>query len=170
MLVAGFVVMTGGALMPWIRGMTRFLGFIDWTGLSDSGEGAMMSACGLLALGFIRWRGVLEELDPRSRWLALVFGAAAACLWAIALRKVLTLEFGGVNGAHPQPGIYVAGIGALITLAGGWLAARRWADPERPPQPQAAPVARPRAPDPVSADGYSTRDRVDPTRPRVRDD
>ena len=42
LLVAGSVVMIAGALLPWLRGPTRIRGYVDWTRMSDAGDGGIL--------------------------------------------------------------------------------------------------------------------------------
>jgi hypothetical protein len=128
LILVGCLVMTAGAVMPWIRGSTRMIGSVDWTGLDDSGEGAMFFAASLALIGAIRWRGTLAEISPRTRFIPLIVAIACALLWTIAFRKIVYLSWFEIAvGARPQPGLFIAVAGILIALAGAILAAT---DPE----------------------------------------
>jgi hypothetical protein len=160
-----------GSFMPWIHGQTRRIGFVDWTGIDDTGEGGMLLACALIVFGFVRWRGSLEEIEPRTRWLPVLIATAATFLWVIPLQKILMLTYDAPGGARPQFGLFLAGIGVLFTFGGAALASRAWADPLAPPRRRAVPPdAKPIDPAPGSG-GYATRarveraDRVDPRDP-----
>jgi hypothetical protein len=167
LLLAGSALMTLGAFMPWLRGSTRRSGYIDWSGLSDTGEGGMLIACAVVVLAFVRWRGMLEEIEPRIRWLPLAVGIAAGCLLLISFQKALNLSWWEIEpGARPQAGFLVSGLGIALTVGGGWLAARRRANADiveaaaRRKERQRA--ARPKPADPrVSADGYAVKARLD---------
>jgi hypothetical protein len=161
LLIGGAVIMIVAARLPWMIGQTRASGYVDWTGIDDTGEGGMLLVIGLLVLGFVRWRGTFEEIEPRSRWIPLLLGLAAACLWVISFRHLVTMSFDTPGGAQLQIGVYVAGIGVLVTLAGALLAARRWADPESPPRPR--PGRRESTPLTLEtgSDGYVTHARVE---------
>lgn len=149
------------ARLPWMIGQTRASGYVDWTGIDDTGEGGMLLVIGLLVLGFVRLRGTLEEIEPRSRWIPVGLGFAAACLWVISFRHLVTMSFDTPGGAQLQVGVYIAGIGVLVTLAGAVLAASRWADPEAPPRRRAdRSASAPLELDPGS-DGYMTHARVE---------
>jgi hypothetical protein len=125
LLVAAAAVMTVGSAMSWIRGSTRMNGYVDWSGLHDTGDGAILITIGLLLVAWVRWRGILEETEPRSRWVPFVLGITAGLIWVIALRKALYLAwFDLAVGARPQLGLFVAGIGTLLATAGGWLASQ----------------------------------------------
>jgi hypothetical protein len=168
LLLGGAALMALGSLMPWLRGATRRSGTIDWTGLSDTGEGAMLLAAGVLILVFVRWRGLLEEIEPRTRWLGFGTGVVALLLLVIAFQKALMLSWWEIEpGARPQVGFLVAFVGAAMTLVGGWAAAKRRANEDV----AAAARRRERSHRPpsdfdrdarVGSDGYSVRKRVDP--------
>lgn len=170
LLVAGAIVMTIGSSMSWITGSTRQRGNIDWTGFNDTGEGAMLMFCGLVAVLFVRYRGILEGTDSPARWIGLGAGLAALALWAVAFQKILSLSWWEIEvGARPQLGIYVALLGVVLTIVGGALAGRRRASPEVAARAgrQAAARRPPGALDrdfEVGADGYAARGRVDPGR------
>ena len=163
LLVAGAGIMVVGSFMPWIRGQTRRMGFVDWTGIDDTGEGGMLLACALIVLGFVRWRRELEDIEPRTRFLPLLVAIAATCLWIIPAQKIFSLVYDAPGGARAQLGLFVAGIGVLFTFVGAALAARTWADPQAPPRRRAVPPAA--APPPIErlagSDGYATRGRVE---------
>jgi len=163
LLVAGAAIMIIGSFMPWIRGQTRRMGFVDWTGIDDTGEGGMLLACALIVIGFVRWRRSLEEIEPRTRLLPLLVAIAATCLWIIPTQKIFSLVYDAPGGARPQLGLFVAGIGVLFTFVGAALAARTWADPQAPPRRRAVPPAA--AQPPIErlpgSDGYATRGRVE---------
>ena len=150
------------ARLPWMIGQTRASGYVDWTGIDDTGEGGMLLVIGLLVLGFVRLRGTFEEIEPRSRWIPFLLGLAGACLWVISFRHLVTMSFDTPGGAQLQVGVYMAGVGVLFTLVGALLAARRWADPESPPRRRrsdnrdAAPLTLE-----SGSDGYMTRARVE---------
>lgn len=150
-----------GSFMPWIRGQTRMVGYLDWTGIDDTGEGGMLLVCALMIFAFVRLRTTLEDIEPRTRWLPVLIAIAATFLWVIPLRKILGLVYDAPGGARPQLGLFLAGIGVLFTLVGAVLASRSWADPEQPPRRRAVP----RPPTPVQPrpgnDGYSTSARVE---------
>jgi amino acid transporter len=161
LLVVGAVVMIVGSFMPWIHGQTRRAGFLDWTGIDDTGEGGMLLVCALIVLGFVRWRGSLEDIEPRTRWLPLLVAIAATFLWVIPLRKILGLVYEVPGGARTQFGLFLAGIGVLFTLGGAVLASRAWADPLAPPRRRRArPQAKP-TPESPGSGGYATRSRVE---------
>jgi hypothetical protein len=161
LLVAGAAIMIVGSFMPWIRGQTRMSGYVEWTGIDDTGEGGMLLVCALMIFAFVRWRTALEDIEPRTRWLPVLVAIAATCLWVIPLRKILALVYEAPGGAHPQLGLFVAGIGVLFTFVGALLATRTWADPQEPPRRRALPRhAVPMQPRPGS-DGYSTSARVE---------
>lgn len=149
------------ARLQWMRGQTRMSGYVDWTGIDDTGEGGMLLVYGLIVIGFVRWRGSLEDNERKSRWLQLAIALAAACLWVISYRKLVTMSFDTPGGARPEIGVYAAGIGVLVTLAGAMLAARRWADPRAPPRSRT--VRRDTVPlEPTTgSDGYATSARVE---------
>jgi hypothetical protein len=160
-LVIGAAIMIVAARLPWMIGQTRASGYVDWTGIDDTGEGGMLLVIGLLVLAFIRWRGTFEEIEPRSRWIPLGLGFAAGCLWVISFRHLATMSFDTPGGARLQIGVFLAGIGVLFTVVGAVLASRRWADPESPPRRRAdrrdsAPLTLERG-----SDGYMTRGRVE---------
>jgi hypothetical protein len=166
-LLSGAAFMTLGAFMPWLRGSTRGSGYIDWSGLSDTGEGGMLIACGVIVLAFVRWRGVLEEIEPRIRWLPLATGIAAGCLLLISFQKALNLAWWEIEpGARPQAGFLVSGIGIALTMGGGWLAARRRANSgiveaaARRQERHRAGRQKPQDPK-VGADGYAVKARLD---------
>jgi hypothetical protein len=161
LLVAGAVLMIVGSFMPWIYGQTRRIGFVDWTGIDDTGEGGMLLVCALIVLGFVRWRSALEDIEPRTRWLPLLVATAATFLWVIPLRKILGLVYDVPGGARPQLGLFLAGIGVLFTLGGAVLASRAWADPLAPPRRRTARPPANQTPRAVGSDGYSTRGRVE---------
>jgi hypothetical protein len=124
LVLVGSLVMTVGSLMPWLRGSTRFVGNLNWTGLDDSGEGAMLIAAAIGLVLFVRLRRSLDELGPRSRFIPLGVSVVCALLWVVALRKVLQLSWFELEvGARPQPGLFVAGFGILLALAGSLLVA-----------------------------------------------
>lgn len=125
LLLAGGAVTALSAWLPWIRGSTRLNGYIDWTGFSDTGEGAMFLAAGLAIAAWVRWRGVLEiEMTPRLRFLPLAVGVACALLWVISFRKALYLSWFELEvGARPQVGLLVSAVGIVLVLAGAALAA-----------------------------------------------
>src|SRR5829696_6343530 len=103
LILVGCLVMTAGAVMPWIRGSTRLI-------------------------GAVRWRGTLAEISPRTRFIPLIVAIACALLWTIAFRKIVYLSWFEIAvGARPQPGLFIAVAGILIALAGAILAAT---DPE----------------------------------------
>jgi hypothetical protein len=166
-LLSGAAFMTLGAFMPWLRGSTRRSGYIDWSGLSDTGEGGMLIACAVVVLAFVRWRGLLEEIEPRTRWLALATGVAAGCLLLISFQKALNLAWWEIEpGARPQAGFLVSGIGIGLTIGGGWLAARRRANEDiveaNTRRQERLQAGRPKPKDPqVSADGYAVKARLD---------
>jgi hypothetical protein len=162
LLVGGAAVMIVGSFMPWIHGQTRRVGFVDWTGIDDTGEGGMLLVCALIVLGFVRWRSSLEDIETRTRWLPLLVAIASTFLWVIPLRKILGLVYEVPGGARPQFGLFLAGIGVLLTLGGGVLASRTWADPQTPPRRRRVrpPAASPTLP-PVGSDGYATRAKVE---------
>jgi uncharacterized membrane protein YidH (DUF202 family) len=160
-LVIGAAIMIVAARLPWMIGQTRASGYVDWTGIDDTGEGGMLLVIGLLVLAFVRWRGTFEEIEPRSRWIPLGLGFAAVCLWVISFRHLVTMSFDTPGGARLQIGVFLAGIGVLFTVVGAVLAARRWADPESPPRRRAdrhdaAPLTLEHG-----SDGYMTRGRVE---------
>ena len=160
-LVIGAAIMIVAARLPWMIGQTRASGYVDWTGIDDTGEGGMLLVIGLLVLAFVRWRGTFEEIESRSRWIPLALGFAAACLWVISFRHLATMSFDTPGGARLQMGVFLAGIGVLFTVVGALLAARRWADPESPPRRRAdrrdaAPLKLERG-----SDGYMTQGRVE---------
>jgi hypothetical protein len=161
LLVAGAAIMVVGSFMTWVRGQTRMSGYVDWTGMNDTGEGGMLLVCALMVLAFVRWRGTVEDIEPRTRWLPVLVAIAATCLWVIPLRKILGFVYDAPGGARPQLGLFVTGIGVLFTLAGAVLASRTWADPQDPPRRRALPRnAAPVQPRPGS-DGYATSARVE---------
>lgn len=125
LLLVGGAVMALGAWLPWIRGSTRLNGYIDWTGFSDTGEGAMFLAAALGLGAWVRWREVLEtEMTPRLRFLPLAVAGACALLWVIAFRKALYLSWFELEvGARPQVGLLVSAFGIVLALAGSVLAA-----------------------------------------------
>jgi hypothetical protein len=129
LVLLGGVVMTAGSLMPWLTGSTRTHGNLDWTGLDDTGEGAMLMAAALGLAGWVRWRGALErEITPRARFIPLAVAIGCAFLWVIAFQKMLYLSWFELEvGARPQAGLLVAALGIVLTVAGGLLAAT---DPE----------------------------------------
>jgi hypothetical protein len=161
-LVIGAAIMIVAARLPWMIGQTRASGYVDWTGIDDTGEGGMLLVIGLLVLGFVRWRGTFEEIEPRSRWIPFALGFAAACLWVISFRHLVTMSFDTPGGARLQIGVFLAGIGVLFTVVGAVLAARRWADPDSPPRRRRSDNrdASPLTLEPGS-DGYMTRGRVE---------
>jgi hypothetical protein len=161
LIVFGAVLMIVGSFMTWIHGQTRRIGFVDWTGMDDTGEGGMLLVCALIVLGFVRWRGMLEDIEPRTRWLPLLVAIAATFLWVIPLRKILGLVYEVPGGARAQFGLFLAGIGVLFILGGAVLASRAWADPLAPPRRRREPPeAGPTLPS-VGSDGYATRARVE---------
>ena len=121
----------------------------------------MLLALGIVLLVFVRLRSNLEDIEPRTRWLPLLIGVAAAFLWIIPYQKITGLIYDAPGGARPQLGLFVAGIGVLFTLVGGVVASRSWAEPDTPPRPRT--VKRERAPIelPPGSDGYATRARVE---------
>jgi hypothetical protein len=125
LLLLGGLVVTVGSLMSWIRGSTRLSGNIDWSGLDDTGEGAMLIAAVLAVVAWIRWRGALErELTPQVRFLPLVVSVGGALLWVIAVRKMFYLSWWDLEvGARPQPGLWIVGLGLAVMIAGGVIAA-----------------------------------------------
>jgi hypothetical protein len=125
LILAGGILMTVGSVMPWIKGATRMNGTIAWTGLDDTGEGLMLFAAALALAAWVRWRGVLEsELTPRARLIPLVVAIGCAFLWAIAFQKALYLSWFDLPvGARPQAGLLIAGVGVLLAIGGGLLAA-----------------------------------------------
>jgi hypothetical protein len=160
LLVIGAALMMVGSFMPWIRGQTKMYGFVDWTGMNDTGEGGMLLASALIVIGFVRWRSSLEEIEPRSRWLPVLVAIAATCLWVIPLQKVLLLTYDAPGGARPQLGLFIAGIGVLFTAGGAALASRTWADPLAPPRRRKVrPDAKPT--EPPGSDGYAISGRVE---------
>jgi hypothetical protein len=164
-LVAGFLVTAVGAYLPWIKGVTKTNGFVDWNGMSDTGDGLIILGFGLLAMAFVRWRGHFESIEPRTRWLPFVVAIAAAFIWIIAFRKAAYLTYDEVDvGARPAIGLLVTAAGIVLMLAGGWLAAH---DPRRraaEPPPRPAVGGR----DVATGDQYSVRGPVEP-RPPSRD-
>jgi hypothetical protein len=161
-LLIGAAIMIVAARLPWMIGQTRASGYVDWTGIDDTGEGGMLLVIGLLVLAFVRLRGTLEEIEPRSRWIPVGLGFAAACLWVISFRHLVTMSFDTPGGARLQIGVFLAGIGVLFTVVGAVLAARRWADPDAPPRRRRPdrPDAPPLTLEPGS-DGYMTHARVE---------
>jgi hypothetical protein len=174
LLVAGPILMTIGSSMPWITGSTRNRGNIDWTGFNDTGEGAMLMLCGLVAVMFVRWRGILEGTDSPARWIGLGAGVAALALWGVAFQKILSLSWWELEvGARPQLGIYLALLGAVLTVVGGALAGRRRANPDVVEQARRrAARRRPKSGFDrdlqVGADGYAARGKVTPGRNEER--
>ncbi len=125
LLLAGGGLMTIGSLMPWITGSTRMNGYLDWTGLDDTGEGTMLIAGALALVAWIRMRDLLQrELTPATRFTPLVVAIACLLVWVIAFQKVLYLSwFDLAVGARPQPGLLVALLGIASAVAGAMLAA-----------------------------------------------
>lgn len=160
LLCAGSVALVVGVFLPWIRGLTKFHGFIDWNGASEEGDGLIVVCLAILILAFVRWRTGLEEMEPRSRWIPLVLAFVAGLIWLIAFRKAAALMYEGPDGARLQIGLLVIAVGVVLAVAGGWLVAN---DPNR----RRAPVAPRRrgGRDPATGAEYSVRERVDPTRP-----
>jgi hypothetical protein len=169
LLVAGAALLAVGAVMPWLRGATRRSGTIDWTGISDTGEGAMLIAAAILIVVFVRWRGVLEEIEPRTRWIPVGTGIVALLLLVIAFQKALMLSWWEIApGARPQIGFLVCFVGVAMILVGGWAAARRRANEDVAAAARRREVSRrpPSAFDRdarVGSDGYAVRKRVDPS-------
>lgn len=129
LVLVGSLVMTVGSLMPWLVGSTRFVGNLNWTGLDDSGEGAMLISAAIALVLFVRLRRSLDELGPRSRFIPVGVTVVCGLLWVVAVRKVLQLSWFELEvGARPQPGLFVAGFGILLALAGSLLLAM---DPDR---------------------------------------
>jgi hypothetical protein len=117
--------MTVGSLMPWITGSTRVNGYLDWTGLDDTGEGTMLIAGALGLVAWIRLREVLErELTPATRFIPLAVATACLLVWVIAFQKMLYLSWFDLPvGARPQAGLLVAAVGVASALVGALLAA-----------------------------------------------
>lgn len=131
LLVGAAVLWIVSAPMPWIVGSTRFQGNIRWTGFDDTGDGAILAFFALGLLSWVRWRGILEEVDLRSRWIPIWLAVAGTCIWIISFRKALDLAWWELEvGARPQLGLLVAGFGAVVAVAGGWLASRTRAEPD----------------------------------------
>ncbi|MDQ2966283.1 MAG: hypothetical protein M3R57_10590 [Chloroflexota bacterium] len=93
LLVAGAAIMVVGSFMTWVRGQTRMSGSVDWTGIDDTGEGGMLPVCPIMILAFVRWRGSLEDIEPRTRWLPFLVAIAA------------TLPVGDPAAEDPRPGV-----------------------------------------------------------------
>lgn len=165
LIVFGAVLMIVGSFLPWIHGQTRRIGFVDWTGMDDTGEGGMLLVCALIALGFVRWRGSIEDIEPRTRWLPLLVAIAATFLWVIPLRKILGLVYDVPGGARTEFGLFLSGIGVLFTFAGAVLASRAWADPLAPPRRRRARPVPKGTSEPPASGGYSTRAKVGPRDP-----
>ncbi len=124
LLAVGGALMAVGSVLPWIRGSTRLNGYLDWTGLDDTGEGAMLIGAVVLLAIWVRWRRNWEELGSRARLAPFVILVACALLWLIAFRKTLYLSwFELAVGARPQPGLLIAGLGVVVALAGSVLVA-----------------------------------------------
>lgn len=120
--------MSVGSVLPWFRGSTRSLGYLDWTGLHDTGEGAMLIGAAIGLAVFVRLRGTLEEIGPRARFIPMVIALAGGLLWVVAFRKLLQLSWFELDvGGRPQVGVLMAGLGILVAFAGSLLAAT---DPE----------------------------------------
>lgn len=171
-----------GSLMPWLVGSTRLNGYLDWTGMDDTGEGAMLIVAALALGAWIRLRGALEEISGRARFIPMALATGCGLLWVIAFRKALYLSWFELEvGARPQPGLLIAGFGILVTLAGGLLAAT---DPDSVAAARAADArerrgsgagggvgaassdARRRGENPSSGDEYSVVGRVAPATDR----
>ena len=115
--------MAVGSFMPWLVGPTKTIGHVDWTGLDDTGEGAMLVFTALALVGWVRWREELLSIEARARWLPLVVAVASLLLWVIAFRKAIALSYFEIEaGARPQLGLLVAGFGTLVAVGGGLLA------------------------------------------------
>lgn len=124
LLALGSGLMVVGSFLPWIRGSTRVNGYLDWTGLDDTGEGVMLIGAVVLLAIWVRWRSSWEELGSRARLTPLVIAIACALLWLIAFRKVLYLSwFELAVGARPQPGLLIAGLGIAVVGLGSLLVA-----------------------------------------------
>jgi hypothetical protein len=82
----------------------------------------MLIGLAVVVLAVVRWRGRLEEIEPRVRWLPLAIAVAALFLWVIALRKAIYVWYpDSVAGAHPEIGLLVTAVGIVAWLVGGWL-------------------------------------------------
>lgn len=125
LILVGGAIASLGSLLPWLDGSTRLNGTLHWTGIDDTGEGLMLIAASLALAGWVRWRGALErELTPQVRFLPIVVAVGGALLWVIATRKMLYLSWWEIEvGARPQPGLWIAGLGLAVLIAGGILAA-----------------------------------------------
>ena len=124
LLTAGSAIMVVGSFLPWIEGATRLNGYVDWTGMDDTGEGAMFVGAVVLLAVWLRWRRSWEELGSRARFMPLAIVVACALLWVIAFRKALYLSwFELAVGARPQAGLLLAGVGIVVALSGAVLVA-----------------------------------------------
>lgn len=129
LLLASAALLVVGSVLPWVRGSTRVNGYIDWTGLDDTGDGGILIAVALVLAAAVRWRGALEEIDRRSRWIPLGAAITATLIWVIAMRTALYLSWFELEvGARPQIGLLLAGLGCLTGLVGGFVASRTPAD------------------------------------------
>jgi hypothetical protein len=125
LLLAGAAALAVGSFLPWIEGSTRLNGRVDWNGFDDTSEGLMIITAALAIVAWIRWRDLLaREVSHGTRWIPLALAVSSLLLWIIAFQKVLYLSWFEIEvGARPQVGMLVVGLGALLALAGGALAA-----------------------------------------------
>jgi hypothetical protein len=164
LVALGAVAVVAGTFLPWLRGLTKFHGIVDWNGASEEGDGLILVVVAILLLAYARWRTTIEEIDARGRWIASALAMVGGLIWLIAIRKAAGLVYEGPNGAQLQVGLFVTAAGLVTAFVGGWLIARDPSHRREAPRP-----ARRGSRDRETGAEYSVRERVQPGRPIARD-
>ncbi|HEY0443140.1 MAG TPA: hypothetical protein VGC90_02860 [Candidatus Limnocylindrales bacterium] len=165
LVALGAVALVAGTFLPWLRGLTKFHGIVDWNGVSEEGDGLILVVLAILLFVYARWRTTIEEMDERGRWVPCALAVVAGLIWLIAIRKATGLVYEGPNGAQVQVGLFVVALGVVLAFAGGWLIARDPSQRRVSPLPPRRVGGRDRA----TGAEYSVTEKVEPGRPIVRD-
>lgn len=150
----GASTMVIAIFLPRVESSAFTLGGIKQNTLIQSGDGWIFIALAIGIVGSV-YRSYTQGVKS---WLVLVLAVIAigAAYYDGTNKDALTLYRLDINGnpdysnevkASPGVGIYVAGVGGLLALAGGWQM-RRDAEPDVPSQarpPAAPPMPPPRA-------------------------
>lgn len=150
--IAGAVAMVIAIFLPRVESSAFTLGGIQENTLIQSGDGWIFIGLAIGIAGAV-YRSYTQGVKS---WLVLVLGliAIGVAYYNGTNEEALTLYRLDVNGdpdysnevnASPGVGIYVAGVGGLLALVGGWQM-RRDAEPHAAAPPRAAGAASPMPP------------------------
>ncbi len=111
----GAVLMIAGSPLPWYRIGTR-----RWSGLDEGADGAILLGLGVLIVVLVTiGHGLLTADVPPARYLLLGVGVIAGGLSITAFVAVRVTVARAQGVGSFESGLFVAGIGALMTAAGG---------------------------------------------------